>query len=61
MRELSFTHTICLLIVSENRCLNTAECIQIKTMNKYKIDFYNNNLKSLYNDTYLIRLLSKIL
>ena len=34
MRELPFTYTVCQLIVSENKCLNTTERIQIMTMNK---------------------------
>ena len=59
MRELPFTHTVCHLIVSENRCFNAAYRIQIMTMNKCKRDLNNNNLKSRYNYKYLIRLLSK--
>ena len=38
MRELPFSYTVCQLIVSENRCFNTAEGIQIMTMNKCKRD-----------------------
>ena len=59
MRELPFTFTVCQLIVSENICFNTAERIQIMTMNKCKRDLKSNNLKSTFNVKYLIRLLSK--
>ena len=58
-RELPFTFTVCQSIVSDNRCFNIEERIQIMTMNKYKRDLNNNNLKSKYNNKYLIRLLSK--
>ena len=37
------------LILSENRCFNTAIQSQVYTMDKYKTDMNNNNLKSLYN------------
>ena len=52
MREL-YLHCLAVLIVSENRYFNTAERIQIVTMNKYK-RLNNNNLKSTYNIKYLI-------
>ena len=57
MRELPFRYIVCQLIVSEKRCFNTAERIQIMTMNKR--DLNNKNLKSTYNYKYLIRLFSK--
>ena len=59
VRELPLMYTVCQLMVSENKCFNTAEHIQIMTMNKYKRDLNNKNLKSAYNYNYLIRLLSK--
>ena len=55
MRELSFTYTVCQLIMSENRCFNTAERIQIMTTNKCKSVLNNNNLRSTYNYKYLFR------
>ena len=53
-----YVHCLSLLIMSDNRCFNTAERIQIMTMNECK-RLKNNNLKSTYNYKYLIRLLSK--
>ena len=59
MREIPlYVHCSSVLIVSDNRCFNTTERIQIMTMNKCK-RLNNNNLKSTYNYKYLIRLLSK--
>ena len=52
-------YTVCQLIVSENRCFDTAERIPIMTMNKCKRDLNNNNLSSAYNYKNLIRLLLK--
>ena len=49
----------CKLIVSENSCFNTAERIQIITMNKCSRNLNNNNLNWPYSYKYLIRLLSK--
>ena len=59
MRELPFSYTVCQLIMSEDKCFNTAEGIQIMTMNKCKRDSYNNILKLTYYYKYLIRLLSR--
>lgn len=52
-------YTICQLCQK----LETAECIQIETVNKHLTvnDLNKNNLKSLYNYKSLIRLLSKSL
>ena len=61
MRQLPFPYIICQLIVSEISYFNTAERIQIIIKNIYKRDLNNNNLKSLYNYKYLIRLSSKTL
>ena len=58
MRELPL-YTICQLIVTENRCFDTAERIQIMKMNISKRDLNNNNLKSTCYYKYLIRLLLK--
>ena len=44
MRELPFTYTVCQLIMSENICCNTAERIQIMTMNKCKRDLNKNKI-----------------
>ena len=59
-RTFLYVH-ICQLIVSEKRWSNTAERILIITMNKFKSDLNNNNLKSSYYYKYLITLLSKTL
>ena len=56
MRELPL-NTVCQLIVTENRCFDTAERIQIMKMNICKRDLINNNEKSTCYDKYLIRLL----
>ena len=56
MRELPL-YTVCQLIVTENGCFDTAECIQIMKMNICKRDLNNNNLKSTCYYKYLIRLL----
>ena len=50
-------YTVCQLIVTENRCFDTAERIQITKMNICKRDLYNNNQKSTCYYKYLIRLL----
>ena len=55
-RELPL-HTVCQLIVTENRCFDTAERIQIMKMKICKKDLYNNSLKSTCYYKYLIRLL----
>ena len=54
MRELPL-YTICQLIVTENRCFDTVERIQIMKMNICKRDLNNNNLKSTCYYKYLIR------
>ena len=56
MRELPL-YTVCQLIVTENRCFDTAERIQIIKMNICKRDLNNNNLKSTCYYKYLVRLL----
>ena len=56
MRELPL-YTVCQLIVTENRCFDTAERIQIMKMNICKRDLNNNNLKSTCYYKYIIRLL----
>ena len=58
MREFPFTYTVCELIVSENRCFNTTEFIQIMKCINVR-DLNNNNLESTCYYKYLIRLLSK--
>ena len=52
-------YTVCHLIVTENRCFDTRERIQIMKMNICKRDLNNNNLKSTCYYKYLIRLLYK--
>ena len=54
MRELPL-YTDCQLIVTENRCFDTAERIHV--MNICKRDLNNNNLKLTCYYKYLIRLL----
>ena len=56
MRELPL-YTAYQLIVTENRCFDTAERIQIMIMNICKRDLNINNLKSTCYYKYLIRLL----
>ena len=56
MREL-LLYTVCQLIVTENRCFDTAERIQIMKMDVCKRDLNNNDLKSTCYYKYLIRLL----
>ena len=58
MREL-LLYTVCQLIVTENRCFDTAERIQIMKMDVCKRDLNNNDLKSTCYYKYLIRLLWK--
>ena len=41
-------YTVCQLIVTENKCFDTAERIQIMKMNICKGDLNNNNLKSTF-------------
>ena len=52
-----YVHCLSVLIMSENRCFDTAERIQIITMNKCE-RLNDNNLKSTYNYKYIIRSLS---
>ena len=56
MREVP-VYTVCQLIVTENRCFDIAERIQIMKINICKRDLNNNNLKSTCYYKYLIRLL----
>ena len=56
MRELPL-NTVCQLIVTANRCFDTAERIQIMKKNICKRDLNNNNLNSTCYYKYLIRLL----
>ena len=54
MRELPL-YTVCQLIVTENKCFDTAGRIQIMKMNICKRDLNNNNLKSTCYYKYLIK------